>query len=206
MPSQAFGNLSERMKDIEQLIQAHSALTQFRTARNAAQRAGGSLASISTVVARLVKAPGRGRRAEVGAVNRAAIVLLCAHLQGYVEDLHAEAAKALFGNMRIDVDSLVQHAQDHFSNPHADRIEQLFWSLGVQRVLEDISWQRTSNRTVRGRLTGYIRLRNRIAHGSQESVSLAQVRQFKQFVELFAQRFDARVHDEIGNITGTAPW
>jgi hypothetical protein len=126
------------MKDVEQLIQSHSALTQFRTARNAAQRAGGSLASISTVVARLVKAPGRGRRAEVGAVNRALIVLLCAHLQGYVEDLHSEGAKVLFRTMRIDVDSLVQHAQDHFSNPHADRIEQLFWSPGVQRILQNI--------------------------------------------------------------------
>jgi hypothetical protein len=50
MPSKAYENLDHRMKDIEQLIQAHTALTQFKRARKAAEKAGGGLAKISEVV------------------------------------------------------------------------------------------------------------------------------------------------------------
>ena len=38
------------MKDIEQLMQAHTALTQFKRARQAAEQAGGGLNQIAKVV------------------------------------------------------------------------------------------------------------------------------------------------------------
>ena len=206
MPSEAYQNLDSRLKDLEQLMQAHTALTQFRRARIATEQAGGNLAKISTVVDRLVTLPGRGRRAEVGALNRAGIVLLSAHLQGYIEDVYEEAARRLLRNAVKSVEALVYEARGRFSNPHADVIERLFSSIGLPKILDNVSWQRASNQSIRRRLTGYVQIRNRIAHGSQEPVSKAKVGEFRKFVEVFAEKFDTKVHDEIERVMGTAPW
>lgn len=97
MPSKAYENLGGRMQDVEQLLEAHKAPTQFQRARKAAEEAGGGLAQISEVIDRLVTEPGRGRRTEVDALNRAAMVLLSAHLQGCIEDVYSEAAKVCAG-------------------------------------------------------------------------------------------------------------
>lgn len=206
MPSRAYRNLGNRLRDLDQLMQAHTAITQFRRARRAARSAGGSLAQISAVIGRLVSPPGPGRRAQVGALNRAAMVLLSAHLQGYIEELHAEAAQSLLGKVVNDVASLVDRAQQNFSNPRAYRIEQLFRSLGMPNVLNNVGWQRASNRSVRKRLNDYVETRNRIAHGSQERTSKAKVWSFKRFVQLFAEKFDEKVRNEIRTSTGKSPW
>lgn len=206
MTSTAYQNLNRRMRDIEQLMQAHSALTQIRRARKVAEQAGGGLRQISQVVDKLVSPPGRGRRAEVDALNRAAMVLLSAHLQGYVEDLYSETAQCLLSNKVKDVEALIRHGRDSFSNPHANKIEQLFCSLGISRITDGISWQKARNRSIRKRLTEYVRIRNRIAHGIQEPVSKAKVEQFKRFASLFAEKFDEKVHDEIKSSIGRSPW
>ena len=140
------------------------------------------------------------------ALNRAAIVLLSAHLQGYIEDLHAEAANHLFSSTVMDVNALITEAQSKICNPHDYRIEQLFCSLGLPKILEELRWQRASNRRIRVRLSKYIEMRNRIAHGSQETISKEKVQGFKHFVELFAKRFDAKVRTVIKDLTGRTPW
>jgi hypothetical protein len=206
MPSAAYQNLDHRMRDIEQLMQAHAMLTQFRRAKRAAELAGGNLAQISTVIDNLVTPPGRGRRAEVGAVNRAAIVLLSAHLQGYIEDLYEESAQTLLGTVVDDVQVLVKQASEGFWNPHAYRIERLFSSLGMPRILNDVRWRKATNQSVRRRLTEYVEVRNRIAHGSQEAVSKAKVLEFREFVKIFAKKFDRKVGSEIQAQTNAPPW
>jgi len=206
MPSRAHENLGVRMRDIEQLLQAHTALTQFQRARRAAEEAGGELAKVSIVIDRLVSQPGRGRRTEVEAVNRAAIVLLCAHLQGYVREVHSEAAQALLQCKVKDLDVLVERAGSRFGNPHADQIDSLFASIGLPQVMEGLSWQSCSNRSVRTRLSDYIQLRNAIAHGRQLPVHKAKVTSFKRFVEVLASNFDDKLGEEIRAITGTRPW
>ena len=190
MPSQAYENLELRMEDIDQLIEAHRVLTQFQRARRAAERAGGDLAQLSEVVSSLVTEPGPGRRRQVAVLNRAAIVLLCSHLQSYIEEVYTEAARFLLQPTVYDIDTLIEQARSHFSNPHHSSIDRLFASIGVPKITGDLSWQRASNKSVKGRLTQYIRLRNRIAHGSQEQVTKEKVVGFKRFVELFARNFD----------------
>jgi len=206
MSSKAHKNLDGRMKDIEQLLEAHKALTQFKRARKAAEDAGGGLAQISEVIDRLVSEPGRGRRTEVDALNRAAMVLLSAHLQGYVEDLFSEATGAMLGNKVKDVEALIEQALSGFSNPHAYRIDRLFASIGLPKVTDGLSWQKASNQTVKRRLTDYIRIRNSIAHGSQEGITKLKVAEFKRFVEIFARNFDEKVSNEVQQTTGKTPW
>jgi hypothetical protein len=112
----------------------------------------------------------------------------------------------LLRNAVKSVDALVCEARGRFSNPHADVIERLFSSIGLPKILDNVSWQRASNQSIRRRLTGYVQIRNRIVHGSQEPVSKAKVEEFRRFVEVFAEKFDAKVHDEIQRVMETAPW
>src|SRR5690348_11028243 len=104
MPSQALKDLENRLNDIEQLLAAHSALTKFKKAEKAANLAGGPLVQVAAVVKALVTNPGVGKPAEVDALNRAAFVLLTAHFQGFVDDLHKEAAKNLLNGKVVSVD------------------------------------------------------------------------------------------------------
>jgi cell division GTPase FtsZ len=206
MPSKAYENLGHRMKDIEQLIQAHIVITQFKRARKTAEKAGGGLEKIAEVIDSLISAPGKGRRSEVDALNRAAIVLLSAHLQGYIEDVYSESAKALLNPNVADIEALIKQGLSSFSNPHAYRIDRLFASIGLSRITDGLSWQKASNKSVKQRLTDYIQVRNDIAHGKQSSVHKAKVVQFKQFVEVLARCFDEKLENEIVLVTKKQPW
>lgn len=70
MPSKALENLAGRLNDIDQLLKAHKAV------------AGGKV----------------GRAYEVAALNRAGVVLLSAHLEGFIEDLVKECVSLLHAN------------------------------------------------------------------------------------------------------------
>jgi hypothetical protein len=204
--SNALAHLQTRMSDIEQLLEAHSALTRFQRARRAARESGGDIAKLSVVIDRLVTEPGRGRRTEVEALNRAAIVLLCAHLQGYVEEIYGECAQSLLDTKVKDVEALMQQAASAFWNPHAHRIDSLFASIGLPGITDGLSWQRCTNRSVKTRLTDYIQLRNSIAHGTLVTVHKAKVTSFKRFVEIFAEKFDEHVGREAAAVIGASPW
>ncbi len=206
MPSQSLQNLDQRMQDIEQLLQAHTALTQFQRARRAAEQAGGELSRIADIIENLVNQPGRGRRTEVDALNRAAMVLLSSHLQGFIDDLHLEAANIVLEYKVNDIEKVVEHAKLRNANPHADVVEKMFDGIGIYEVLDNIRWQKTSNSTVKKRLTDYIQLRNKIAHGAQESITKAKVKGFQDFVVRFAQNLDEIVAVKIEEETGTRPW
>jgi hypothetical protein len=206
MPSKAHKYLDRRLKDIEQLMEAHNALTKFQRARKAAEEGGAQLTQIAKVVDSLVREPGPGRRDEVDALNRAAMVLLSAHLQGFIEDVYSEAADSLLKPHVKDIQTLTDRAKRNFSNPHDYRINQLFETIGLPEIMNGLSWQRSSNKAVRNRLTENIRLRNRIAHGEQERITKAKVNAFRKFVETFAKKFDEKISSEIRTATGKKPW
>lgn len=83
MPSSAYGNLTNRLKDIELLLTAHAQVIKLKRAEQATQQASGSLAQTLAALTNLVGPISRGRPAEVGAINRGAFVLLSAHLEGF---------------------------------------------------------------------------------------------------------------------------
>lgn len=152
MASKALAKLNQRLKDIDQLLEAHSALTKFKRAEQAAKNAGGDLSKIAAAVSALVTAPGQGRPGEVGAINRAAFVLLTAHFQGFVDDLHLEAATVLLTGKVADVNKLVKLVRPRIGNPHTDVIERMFSGLGIHDVMSQINWQKCSNKQVKDRL------------------------------------------------------
>lgn len=205
MASIAHENLKSRLEDIDQLLEAHSALTKLKKA-HAAAAAGGGLAGIKDVVDALVEQPGKGRPAEVAALNRAAFVLLTAHFQGFVQDLHEEAGRHVLNGKVGDVDATLKSLVPRNSNPHVDIIERMFAGIGCYEVMATISWPRSANATVKRRLGEYITTRNKIAHGQKIKVTKAQVTLYKEYVERLAAKLVGIVSRKVRDATGTAPW
>uniref|UniRef100_UPI0035AF8244 HEPN domain-containing protein n=1 Tax=Hylemonella sp. TaxID=2066020 RepID=UPI0035AF8244 len=204
MPSTALGNLKNRLADIDQLLAAHTALTKLKKAEAAAK--GGGLAKIIDVVNALVNEPGVGRPAEVAALNRAAFVLLTAHFQGFVDELHREAADHVLKGKVSSIDDVVKMVKPRNANPHVDVIEKMFSGLGCYEVMSSISWNKCSNVTVKKRLTDYIETRNKIAHGKQLVIKKYQVIAYKEYVERLAEKLASTVSTKVKASLGKAPW
>ena len=205
MPSQALLDYRERLKEVQQLLDAHSALTRLRRAEAATANGIPDLQNIGAFVQNLVTPPGRGRPAEVHALNSAAIALLSAHLQGYVVDLYREVAvSTLTGKVR-DVNALVETANLR-GNPNTENITKLFASLGYPSILDSISWQRMSNAQLKGKLRTFNMLRNQIVHGSSGTVSKGQVENYLNVFTSFANKLDAQLRAQVHAVTGAYPW
>lgn len=206
MPSAARNNLSNRLADVDQLTEAHKAITKFKRAEAAARKVGSGLADIARIVDALVSDPGRGKPKEVDAINRAAFVLLCSHLQGFIDDLHKETAGIVLAGKVLDVDKTIELIKPRNANPHVEIIEKMFAGLGIYDVMQAISWRNCTNKTVRDRLTGYIRERNKIAHGTQIGITKAKVVSFKSYVEILADNLDEIIAQKVSEITERRPW
>lgn len=174
MPSNALEGLTDRLKDVDQLMEAHAA-------REGTQR---------------------GRRFDVEGLNRAAILLLSAHLEGYLEDLVAEALHA------INAELNPKRVNAGFANPSPDRIDDLFEFLGISKLTSQVSWRKASNASVKKALRDLVDMRNRIAHGALGvTVYKRDVTRYRSYVTGFAERVDEVVRQRVEGITGDgAPW
>jgi hypothetical protein len=173
MPSKALAALTDRLKDVDQLMAAH----------------------------RAVAGPKRGRKFEVEGLNRAAVLMLTSHFEGYLEDVMAEAVQAV--NPKLSASTLT----GGFHNPWPDRIDELFAFLGMVKPSKSISWQRASNTAVRSNLKKLVGTRNKLAHGTTGvTVYKTDVTSLRKYVEGFARRFDALVRAQVKLLTGSNPW
>ena len=205
MPSQAHSNFLDRMSEIDQLLEAHEALDRIHRAEGSLQAGPKTLEEGVAVVGHLVSAPGPGRPSQVQALNKAAIALLSAHLQGFVEDLFEEAANALLGGTVQDISTLIDEAPTR-GNPNRHNIERLFGSIGFPSILDGMSWQKMGNDAVLNRLRELNELRNRIVHGSTETVTKQVVRNYASFSRNFAARLDDRLRQRVHQVNGSYPW
>jgi hypothetical protein len=205
LPSQALQDLRERLGEIDQLLEAHGALTRLKKAEAALQGSGQSLQAVAAVVSALVSAPGPGRPAEVQAINKAAIALLSGHLQGYVEDVFEEVARALLHEQVPDIGALIRQAPTR-RNPNWDNISRVFAAVGFGGVLDDLSWQNCSNATLKARLREFNELRNRIVHGKAETVRKQRVKNYIGFVRSLATRLDRKLARRYRQLVGEDPW
>ncbi len=193
------------MLDVQQLVDAHGALVRLKKAEAAIEAGAGDLTQVGNVINALVSDPGPGKPPQVQALNGAAITLLSGHLQGYLTDLHEEAAKALFDGKISSLKALTDTAPTR-GNPNQQNINKLFASLGFEKILDGVSWQKMSNESLKGRLRDFNELRNRVAHGNGETVSKAKVDKYKSVIINFAKKMDQKVRKEIKKVTGTNPW
>lgn len=202
MGSNALADFKARLAEVEQLLDAHGALVRFKKAET---KLGPQMSAIGHVVNALIYDPGPGRPREVQALNSAGIALLSGHLQGYVRDVHKEAAFHLLRDHVGDVDTLVGSV-DRRGNPNRDNINRLFASLGFVAVVDGLSWQGMSNISLRAKLKEFNELRNRIVHGKSETVRKSVLQNYLTSWTKFAEKLDARLRVLIQKQTGTAPW
>lgn len=206
MPSQARANLNIRLGDVDQLLNAHTAITKFKNAEAAAQKLTGDLSQAAKVFTALVTDPGRGKPKEVDALNRAAYVLLTSHFQGFVDDLHKEIGLRIIGTSANDPVAVVKMLGNNRANPHVNVLDRMFASLGLYNIMDAIRWQNCKNDSVKKRLTAALETRNKIAHGGRESITKANVNQLKDFVIHLADALDAEVRAKSRARLGHYPW
>ena len=126
--------------------------------------------------------------------------MLSALLQSFVEDVFHEASVEILG-IHEDVQLDYRKSFSRWGNPSDANIKSLFLRLGVEDVLDNLTWQRITNERIRQNLRSLNEIRNQIAHGSRElrsnnirySLSLAEVIRFRNFVCTFADRFPDHV-------------
>ena len=173
MPSQALDSLNDRLTDVDQLMAAHTAIAGSKP----------------------------GRKYEVLGINRAAILMLSAHFEGYLEDLMAESLAAI--NASLQPPALT----GRFHNPWPDRIDDLFEFLDMKKPSKSISWQKASNNSVRENLEKLVRMRNQLAHGTTGvTVYKDDVTRARKYVKGFSLRFDKAVRTQLRKLTGEYPW
>lgn len=206
MASQALSDFKERLREVEQLVEAHGALVRLKKAERAvAATKDATLHSLAPVLDALVSRPGVGRPPEVQALNSAAIALLAGHLQGFVTDIYEEAARSLLASHVPELTSLVEAAPTR-GNANEQNILRLFATLGIRDVLTGVSWQKVSNKSLRQHLRVFNELRNRIVHGAAERVHKSQVMKYMRLWRNFAERFDKQLATVLAGKLGSSPW
>lgn len=205
MSSQSLSDFKERLEEIDQLLEAHGALTRLKRAEAALQGGIKTLREVAPAIDALVSQPGPGRPAEVQALNKAAVALISAHLQGYFEDLFKEIAHALLDDAVSSVESLIEQARTR-GNPNWDNINRLFASAGFPAVLDGLSWQGCSNPNLKTRLRELNELRNRIVHGKAEVVRKQKVENYLNFVRVLADRIDRKIARKYRTLKEEDPW
>ena len=180
MSSEALQELKTRLRDVDELIGAHKALT------------GGK--------------PGRPAKRQGAAITRAGVVLLCAATEAFVEELFEEAARLVFNGMPDeDIERLFKSTSKRFNNADVHKTEMLYFNLGLPWAVREISWKKFTNDTLREELDKLIAARNKIAHGRNNPVWLQTLRRWKNMVEMFAPRFEKKVGDHVMMMTGNRP-
>ena len=171
MTSRALAQVPRRVKDIDELLLAH-------------------------------KLVGRGRKWARGTagINRAAILLLTSHLEGFVEDLFQEAFAKLFPCR--DPSRFVKY----FHTPSCANIDDLYEFLGLEDVTRQISFTPVSNRKVRENIDSLVKLRHKIVHGQLTRGYIADVRSWRGYLTGFARELDGVVTTHLRHALGSDPW
>ena len=205
MPSKAYTNLEERLKEIDQLVDAHTALTKFQRAEKQAKSAGSGLQSALKLITTLVSDSAGGRPSQVHALNSSAIALLSAHFQGYVAELFDEAVEHLLKGRVVDVEC-VKSSAPRRGNPNAENISKLFETVGFPAVMDAITWKNMSNDRMKSKLKQLNILRTKLVHGSRERVVKAKVTAYTTFVRSLVAELDHAVGSQIASVTRKQPW
>jgi hypothetical protein len=171
MPSEALRQIPSRIKDIEELLEAH-------------------------------KQVGKGRRwaRGTGAINRAAILLLTSHLEGFIEDLFVEAFQKLFPGRNP------RRFVKYFNTPKCDNIDDLYEFLGLNDVTSRISFTPVSNKKVKEAIDSLVKLRHEIVHGQLTRSYVVDVRSWRGYLSGISRELDKIVASHLKGVLGVAPW
>lgn len=127
-----------------------------------------------------------GGEATGNAINRACIVLLCAHLEGFIEDIVTEAMDVMAGRAKVDDIPLIfrsLHAEDHIKDiePIKDRNSR---APKIKRMFEsESSWW------VSGNVLQPAMIRASMICGEMSNPGSKEIRQFLQLVDVDIDKY-----------------
>ena len=183
MPSTARTELTRRLNDFEEAMLARDAICPTTA--------------------------GRPERRQGAAVIRAAVVLLSAAFEAYVEDVFDAAVDLIYTTADpADIKAFKKDTSGSLNNASVFKVNRLFFNLGIPWIMQhtNVRWQKFSNSKVQETLGDIITARNKIAHGANKSVRKPTALKWKGCIERLADRIDAIVADKVEIETGTRPW
>ena len=135
---------------------------------------------------------------EGAALNRACVVLLSATLQAHVSDVFISCSNRIFGReLRGQELTNYRATWNRWGNANSSNIIQLFRRLGVDDILDGLSWQRQSTKTLKQNLDQLNQVRNGIAHGQELrvdgnlfSLTLNRIQRWRNVSEKFGEFFE----------------
>ena len=152
---------------------------------------------------------GRPAQRQGQAIVHAAVVLLAAAFEAYVEEIYDEAVDIVFDEAEdSDIKQLKANTSGRLNNASVFRVNQLFFNLGIPWIMkeEKIRWQKFSNQKVRKTLDEFITSRNKVAHGGNPGLRKSSATKWRGFVERLADRIELVVADAIEDWEYDRPW
>ena len=183
MTSIARQELTRRLKDFDEIIQARDAICPTGA--------------------------GRPANRQGQAVVRGGVVLLSASFEAYVEELFDDAVDLIYASATGgDRNSLKNDTSGSLHNASVFKVNRLFFNIGIPWIMshQRVRWQKFTNSRVREELGNLITSRNDIAHGTDITVAKPTAVKWRGIIEKLADRLDMVVADRIESETGTRPW
>ena len=180
MASTARQTLERSLLDVSEIIDGHGALT------------GG----------------GRGRPAkrQGQAITRSGVVLLCAAMEQYLENLFKKAAPLIYPTATNDeLKRLFSETADKLNHPSIHAVTVMYFSIGMNHPFSNIRWQKMANPVFQRTYNKFLETGGQIAHGRQPTGRLRTLRSWKTMVELSASRLEQLVANHIEERTGNRP-
>ena len=139
------------------------------------------------------------------AIYSAVIVLLCARLEAYVEDVFSFTLSQLrFYKQKTIGESEELEQVEQFRNPSTKNINRFFQAVGIQNILDKVHIDRMKKTQVYKAINQIVELRHKIAHGKTCSVNtnypvnLTDCIRFYKFVRRFFISFESEVNRNLG--------
>ena len=145
-----------------------------------------------------------GRRPrQVQVLHRAAIIMITACWQAYLEDLFREASNKLLSHENAYQDILKSYVDEklhYFHNPLSDKVNRLFKCLGLENLSRHWTWKAMSHNNAMEKLDKYVSIRHEIAHGGESNDSKPDksvVKDYLNHVERLVEKTEEAVKNHV---------
>ena len=166
--------------------------------------------------ATMVPPPAPGALWGVGALNRAAVVMLVSAWEAYIEQVAIEAVEALRPAGPVPLGcwpalyASVKASVGQLHQPNVQHVKMLIsGSIGLADITASWTWAGVTVGDACQRLENAVGMRNRVAHGvnPRPLIQTAYAAGLQVFFQQLASHTDAGIRDFLMNILGIAsPW
>lgn len=139
-----------------------------------------------------------GGTREGASINRSGIMMLCAILQAYIEEVFKVCAIKVLPSLKEENSWNAYWKQIKFwGNPSAENIKKLFLKIGIVDIFQGLEWRNCKTDKIKKKLNYINTIRNGIAHGNSNiildgkeyNITKNKLIRFKKFAKAFGKHF-----------------